>query len=546
AAARGVLLSLAPVLAAVGLADVLVRRAQSVEAVLESRIWVYLILGAAALVAHRQRRRLLDALDRRFFKERYDASRLLQQVADDLRNASGAGAIARGVTSQISRALQPEYVALLVAEPGERRFRSVAAEGTVEFLQVAADGAAINLLRVLRKPMEVALAEGDWLAGQLPADEVDKLRRSGVEMLVPVALDPGRRRAILVLGVKRSEEPYSAEDCDLLAAIAASLASLLDRDESPLTTAAVTSGMPAQEPTGLECPACGYCRPGGETKCPDDGVELRPMRDPLVLAGRYRLQRRLGQGGMGTVYRARDESLGRPVAVKVLRDDRPGGRTLVTRFRQEAHIAAAFAHPNVVTVHDFGTVGEDRGYIVMELLEGASLRSELGGRGAFDAASTLGILRGVVRAVAAAHDRQIVHRDLKPENICLVASSQPGQAWLPKVLDFGIAKMLAPDEAFGSVETQGNVLVGTLPYMSPEQLRGEDVSPGWDLWALAVIAFEMLSGQHPFAGSPLVCGSQAGGPVALGLPGAPSAAAFLARALALDPALRPATALEFV
>ncbi|RPJ58747.1 MAG: PDZ domain-containing protein, partial [Acidobacteria bacterium] len=195
AAARGVLLSLAPVLAAVGLADVLVRRAQSVEAVLESRIWVYLILGAAALVAHRQRRRLLDALDRRFFKERYDASRLLQQVADDLRNASGAGAIARGVTSQISRALQPEYVALLVAEPGERRFRSVAAEGTVEFLQVAADGAAINLLRVLRKPMEVALAEGDWLAGQLPADEVDKLRRSGVEMLVPVALV---RRSLIV------------------------------------------------------------------------------------------------------------------------------------------------------------------------------------------------------------------------------------------------------------------------------------------------------------------------------------------------------------
>ncbi|MFB3854110.1 MAG: protein kinase [Vicinamibacterales bacterium] len=544
AAARGLLLSLAPVSVALGLADVMAHRAQSVEAILASRIWVYLLLGSAALVAHRERQRWLDALDKRFFKERYDASRLLRQVADDLRVWSGAGMIGRGLVTQIERALHPEFVSLLVAEPGERRFTNVAAEGNVEFLHLPANGAAVNLLKVLGKPMEVSLAEGDWLAAQLPPDEVAKLRRSRVEMLVPVAMDPGRRQALIALGVKRSEEPYSADDRQLLAAIAASLASLLDRVAAPLGTTAVAAGHPAPGPAGVECPVCGTCTRAGETSCPDDGAELRPMTAPLVIGERYRLERRLGRGGMGTVYRARDESLGRRVAVKVLRSDLPGSRELATRFKQEAQVAATFAHQNVVTVHDFGTIGEEGGYIVMELLEGATLRAELARRGSFDPASTLAILHGVAAAVAAAHRRHIVHRDLKPENIFLVAPSQPEQRWMAKVLDFGIAKMLAPGEAFTAVETRGGVLVGTLPYMSPEQLRGEEASPSWDIWALAVIAFEMLSGRHPFAGV-LVGSNRAGEPSRPALAAAPSAEAFFARALSLDPAPRPRTAQEF-
>jgi len=229
------------------------------------------------------------------------------------------------------------------------------------------------------------------------------------------------------------------------------------------------------------------------------------------------------------------------VAIKVLRDDRLGGAAAAARFRQEAQLAASFSHPNVVTVHDFGTIGTDRGYLVMELLDGVSLREELERRTRFDPTLALDILRGVAAAVEAAHARRIVHRDLKPENIVLVSA---GPSWQPKVLDFGIAKILASSGGSGPRAETTGVLLGTPLYMAPEQLRGEDASPGWDLWAVAVIACEMLTGQHPFAGGPLPGGSHAGAFLTEAMVSSDLAALApaLARALALDPAARPASA----
>jgi len=205
---------------------------------------------------------------------------------------------------------------------------------------------------------------------------------------------------------------------------------------------------------------------------------------------------------MGAVYEATDSALERRVAVKVIREDLAGTPEAAERFGREARAAASFTHPNVVTVYDFGVDGGTRAFLVMELLEGTTLREELQREKQLDAKRVVAILRGVCAAVDAAHRRQLIHRDLKPENIFMTR----GEAVeIPKVLDFGIAKFIpAATQATANItqptaDTEAGLLLGTMNYMSPEQLRGESVGAVWDIWALAVLAYEMLTGAAPFA-----------------------------------------------
>jgi serine/threonine-protein kinase len=187
------------------------------------------------------------------------------------------------------------------------------------------------------------------------------------------------------------------------------------------------------------------------------------------------------------------------VAVKLIRPDLIASPEAAARFNREAKAAASFTHPNVVTVYDFGVADDQRAYLVMELLSGCTLRQELHLRGRMSAARALEILRGVCSAVDAAHRRWILHRDLKPENIFLACAEG---AETPKILDFGLVKPIAPAEATqSSNQTGSGMLLGTLRYMSPEQLRGEKPAESWDIWALAVVSYEMLAGTHPFEAS---------------------------------------------
>jgi serine/threonine-protein kinase len=268
------------------------------------------------------------------------------------------------------------------------------------------------------------------------------------------------------------------------------------------------------------------------------------MNAPRLLADRYRLERRLGRGGMGTVYVALDTSLDRRVAAKLVREDLVGLPGAAERFEREARVAAAFSHPNVVTVHDFGITGT-HAFLVMELLDGRTLRDLLRVEERIDRQRALAILRDVTSAVEAAHRLHLVHRDLKPDNICLVSHGTRESA---KVLDFGLAKFLTATDG-GPVLTHatGGALLGTPLYMAPEQLRGEDPDPSWDLWALAVIAFEMLCGSHPFASATLAPGLRvhdSADPRLRDLPGA--CQLFFARALAIDRSARPGSAAMFV
>jgi serine/threonine-protein kinase len=253
--------------------------------------------------------------------------------------------------------------------------------------------------------------------------------------------------------------------------------------------------MPRRREAFEECPRCGVCYDFGTGRCLDDGVSLTITLVSRLLAGRYHLERLVGRGGMGTVYAALDTALDRRVAAKLLREDLVGGGG-AERFQSEARLAAALSHPNVVTVHDIGVTAGGRAFFIMELLEGVTLREELARAGPVPAARLLHIMRGVCAAVDAAHESQMIHRDLKPDNIFLCSAGDT-----PKVLDFGLAKAL--EMSGGKALTTVAVVAGTPQYMAPEHLRGDDPSPDWDLWALAVIAFEMLTGTVPFAGTAL-------------------------------------------
>jgi eukaryotic-like serine/threonine-protein kinase len=248
---------------------------------------------------------------------------------------------------------------------------------------------------------------------------------------------------------------------------------------------------------------------------------------------------------MGTVYSASDLALCRDVAVKVLRDDLAGNGDAVERFEREARTAAGFSHPNVVTIHDFGVTAGGRAFLVMERLRGRTLREEMERRGALPPARVLDLVRGVCAAVDAAHRRRLVHRDLKPENVFL---AEVEDAEIPKVLDFGIAKSVWPVPARGTRQTATGVMLGTPEYMAPEQLRGEEASPSWDIWALAVLTYELLTGTHPFS-SIVVGRAEPGTAPGAGVGGAPATderwAPFFEQALAIDPAARPPSAAVF-
>ncbi|WP_433932594.1 protein kinase [Sorangium cellulosum] len=208
-----------------------------------------------------------------------------------------------------------------------------------------------------------------------------------------------------------------------------------------------------------------------------------------VLVGRYRLLRPLSSGSMGTVWRADDLTLGSPVAIKMLGPLYAKDEAVRARFYQEAQAAAVLRSPNVVQILDHG-VDNDVPFIAMELLEGEDLSHRIERIGPLSPADTARIFADVARAVRKAHDAGIVHRDLKPENIFLARDDDREVA---KVLDFGVAKTpLYGSEGMG---TQAGVLIGTLPYMSPEQAQGASVDYRSDLWALGVIAFECVCGR---------------------------------------------------
>jgi len=254
-----------------------------------------------------------------------------------------------------------------------------------------------------------------------------------------------------------------------------------------------------------------------------------------VLGGRYLLAEVLGSGGMATVWRARDEVLGREVAVKVLSPQYAADPGFLARFEREARHAAAVSHPRLVTVFDSGI---DRGtpFLVMELVAGRTLRQVLDEAGALPAGQAVAVTAAVCEGLAAAHAAGLVHRDIKPANIMLTGGEV-------KILDFGIAR--AGGTAAG---TATGTVLGTAAYLSPEQAAGYPAGPASDLYSLGCVLFEMLAGSPPFTAESQVAIAYRQvhddpGPPSARRPGLPASLdQITARLLAKDPAARPASA----
>ncbi len=217
-----------------------------------------------------------------------------------------------------------------------------------------------------------------------------------------------------------------------------------------------------------------------------------------VLDGRYRLDDVLGSGGMGTVYRATHVTIGKSLAVKVLAQEFANDEVFRIRFLREAQAVSQIDHENVVDVTDFGVTPTGSLYLVMEMLDGQSLSDLLNEDGGLGWARAKPIVMQVCRALESAHSKGILHRDIKPENCMRL--TRAGNPNFVKVLDFGLAKMLMAEPGIEiSLSAKGGVM-GTPEYMSPERIRGEHLDARSDLYALGVLAYELVTGCVPFAG----------------------------------------------
>ena len=249
------------------------------------------------------------------------------------------------------------------------------------------------------------------------------------------------------------------------------------------------------------CPQCGTEYDVQTKFCPTDGSTLRSASgsgDDIigsVIADRYHVIRKLGEGGMGQVYLAEHVKMGRMSAIKVMTPSLVHDTDAVGRFNREAANASKINHPNIAAIYDFGETSDGLIYLAMEFVEGESLTKLCEALGALPAPRAAEIARQVASALEAAHERGIVHRDLKPDNI-MISRGRDG-ADLVKVVDFGIAKAA---EGVGQKVTRTGLVVGTPEYMSPEQLTGDTLDGRSDLYALALVTFNMLTGMLPFPG----------------------------------------------
>lgn len=251
-----------------------------------------------------------------------------------------------------------------------------------------------------------------------------------------------------------------------------------------------------------ECQLCKHCFTDEVATCPKDGMPTaHTINGEPVLEGKYHLELRLGQGGMGVVYKARHAYLKTYHAIKIILPDLVGNDPqLVTRFRQEALAAAAIRHQNVVAVTDYGVIQGSIPFLVMEYVEGESLHDLLARETRLSPETAFELISAVCAGVGAAHHQGIVHRDLKPLNI-MICKDKPSISQAVKILDFGLAKIKSGELLGSFIQAQTTGLMGSPYYMAPEQWSDDDPDARSDIYSLGVILFQMLTGDVPFKGS---------------------------------------------
>ncbi|MDP1829284.1 MAG: serine/threonine-protein kinase [Archangium sp.] len=278
-----------------------------------------------------------------------------------------------------------------------------------------------------------------------------------------------------------------------------------DRETSLDRPASSEAATPTPSTAPANCPECGKQLEGEPNYCPACGADLRglsgdsdtldgPLKEKLI-DNRYRVLEKLGEGGMGAVYKVEHVRMGKLAALKLMRPDHALDKALKGRFLQEARVVARLSHPNTVQVFDSGELEDGSLFIAMEFVPGKDLAWQLKAHGPLGEgqAATIGVQ--LLSSLQEAHEAGIIHRDLKPANVMLVRRRKSGDDQV-KLLDFGIAKL---QEAEGRKSTTGD-FIGTPAYMSPEQIRGESLDARSDLYSLGCLLFELVSGRQPFEG----------------------------------------------
>ena len=470
-------------------------------------------LGAVALV---YRERILDALDRHYFRERYNARRVLSQLIEQVRGCRSRRELANLLVRGIDLALHVERATLLIDDP----LLGHLIDPKGEARPLDPGGRLATLVQGNPEPLELGGGAKALLLDSLPEGEVHWMVDQRVELLVPIFALDGGLLGLLVLGPRRNDLPYLEEDRRMIVelgsevAVVCELLQLKDRSNTPPPLAqGEESGVLDFDPEGLivdrparECLGCGRVHAPEAAHCRRCELELADATIPFVLRRVFRFERRIGQGGMAVVYRATDLKLGRRVAIKTL--PRVSADAAV-RLHHEARAAAAVVHPGLAAIFGLET-WEGTPLLIQEFLEGGTLSDRLRG-GALQVEEVLAAGHSVALALHRIHTLGILHRDVKPSNIGFTAE---GSA---KLLDFGIAQLredLRPEPnpaaiedpsawdatAWMALETPRGEIAGTLTYLSPEAIGGGDPHPTFDLWSLCVVLYEALTGENLFFG----------------------------------------------
>jgi uncharacterized Tic20 family protein len=526
-----------------------------------------LLISVAGFAALTFRHRLLQGVDAWFRRDDVDYSESLGRLVDGLEGQRHARELQQTLTDELGKTLRTTMTTVLVLNDEQSAFVSL--DGRADALP--ASSTLASLLAAGPRELDLTAAPpGDTLS-MLPHAERVWVTRSGTRWLFPLSASSGELLGVLSLGSNVDDLPYSERDRAFTSAAVSQVALRMENLSlrqwvvgSTADTGAVTPAHLmdwANEP-GTECPTCLTVDVADAVAC-RCGAAMTPAPIPAVLNGKFRIERKLGKGGMGVVYSALDIVLGRRVAIKTMPSVTPGD---VARLQREARAMASVGHPNLAMIYGVER-WRDSPLLVVEYLGGGTLADSLRDRPLnVDEVIELGIVLADV--LDRMHTAGILHRDIKPSNIGYSADG------VVKLLDFGLAAMLdtvrVSDAAGASQRPEASTLaalleghaadvtvtvshhiLGTPLYLSPEGIAGLEPQESFDLWSLAVVLYEALCARHPLAGYPVVEALRRVRSVRLPdvrdfRPDCPAPlAAFLNDALALAAERRPATAAEF-
>jgi hypothetical protein len=465
------------------------------------------------------RRSVMDAVDRRFFREQYDARNVLTRLVHESRRVSAPADLVSLLMSEIDRALHLESLYVYLADPPRGCFASFEPNG----LPLPFESRLAELLSADPAPLDVTLANPFSPLRKLPAADQEWLADVKAELIVPLVALDGSTLGFLVLGARKSELPFTKEDRSLLAAIAASGALTLESRKVLISPPrpggfdqelAPSNLADLRAPHAQECVACGAVCSETVQGCPSCGGSVHPALLPHVLLGKFRLMERVGAGGMGVVYRAQDLVLARDVAIKTLPRVSP---ERAMRLRREARAMAVVQHPNLALIYGVES-WNGVPVLVCEYLDGGTLRDRLVRLGVLEWREVLELGVTLTRVLEQMHHVGVLHRDVKPSNIGYTRKG------VLKLLDFGLARILSDTRApSGRLEpdfqelsgdttpghggmslassTFSSHIAGTPAYLSPEAVRREPPEPSFDLWSVSMVLYEAVTGMNPVAGA---------------------------------------------